>query len=300
LIFKFIYSIIVNYKACPAQNNFLLFLCLGSIAISKKIMAIQEAFASCPRLPGETGGEADNGHASLINRDPTESGGPPHRLPAICSSCSASCSSTSSPPSVPHHAAPSMPPCPAREFRRSLVYCGEFGKTLIDIGQLSAKTGGVPNAAMACAAMSTIAAAGVPCCPKRTETTPTGGGEDISPADKLAKITCTTTAEYTATVASSPPQAALPPALPAAPAAHQPPVSVVSNNPPPMSNGAAGCSLAQPCVKPPNGGEKEGDGSTVRTERSGGQGRSGGRQGPRHRFIINLDDKNKFTEEVTV
>jgi hypothetical protein len=47
-------------------------------------------------------------------------------------------------------------------------------------------------------------------------------------------------------------------------------------------------------MKSRGGGEKEGE------SRSSGQGRSGSRQPPRHRFIINLDDKNKFTEEVTV
>ena len=282
-------------------------------------MAIQEAFASSPRLPGENGGGANNGHASLIAGEPPEcSGGggghppQPHQQPAVCSSCSASCSTASSPPSVPHHPAVL---CPAKEFRRSIIYCGEFGKSLIDIGQLSAKTvGALPGpttvakpvsalpgvtvaktvsalsgATVACAAVATITEPGAPCCPNRVDNgnNPPGSGEEVV---RLSAINPLPTA-------ASPPALLDSSLLQSTPEQPQPPEATAGIQlMPALSNGSVAGPLPQTAVVR-QGAAAEREGHTPKRD-GGGQARS--RQGPRHRFIINLDDKNKFTEEVTV
>jgi hypothetical protein len=287
-------------------------------------MAIQEAFASSPRLPGENGGggggAANNGHASLLSGSVSETGAgaPPPLPPAVCSSCSASCSSTSS-PAAAAGVQPGILGCSARkEFRRSLVNCGEMGKSLIDIGELSAKT---------------------------VDAGTTAGGVKAFPAVTAAGASPTGISATAAALLSFCPAGIYPPArecaackedAAAAAASRESQTGSSAATTPEQSVAAAGGSSSQeispgqtgseatdsgcPPAVPVGNGSVAGLGAPVRAravtrttvptplrvERKDNatppsRPAAGGRQAvPRHRFIINLDDKNKFTDEVTV
>lgn len=310
----------------------------GSIAVSKKIMAIQEAFASSPRLPSSG---TNNGHASLLpsHGTPESAGGPPpphHPAATTCSSCSVSCSSTSSPP-----AAAAQPPtalgCSTtarKEFRRSLVYCGEIGKSLIDMGELSARTVGATAALPSAPTAITSAAAVMSFCPAAgiTATAPQTGEREVA---------CSTEEEEAASVeASRLPQERTITTYSSAgqPGAKKESAEAAGSQPPPAglqaeySEGVASCcgrpaavavpsipnglvaggpsrSMKAAAVKPSGPAEERRETAaatpvTLRVDRKDGatppSRPAGGRPGPRHRYIINLDDKNKFTDEVTV
>ena len=292
----------------------------GSIAVSKKIMAIQEAFASSPRLPGENGGggvgAANNGHASLLSGSVSETGAvapPPPLPPAVCSSCSASCSSTSSPAAAAAGVQPGILGCSARkEFRRSLVNCGEMGKSLIDIGELSAKTVDTGTTAAGVKAIPAVTAAGA---------SPTGISATAAallsfcpagiypPARECAA--CKEDAAAAARESQTGSSAATTPEQSAAAAAGSSSQEISpgqtgseatdSGCPPavPVGNGSVGAvrarAVTRTTVPTPLRVERK-DNATPPSRPA-----AGGRQAvPRHRFIINLDDKNKFTDEVTV
>lgn len=296
-------------------------------------MAIQEAFASSPPLGGENGGGPNNGHASLLSSRQTPGVGecgppPPPLLPAAhaCSSCSVSCSSTSSPP-------PMAPPsggahaggiatCPARrEFRRSLVYCGEIGKSLIDMGELSARQAGgclPPTGAVACAAatvVSSLAAATSSFCPAGETSVQPPDSEtdscmgscmdscvdsclDDSAACRLLKTN--SSAQESQEPAFPPTQQATGTMAAGSYSASCAETAAASCPLPTISNGSVG----GPLSRRSDSGRAPEPLTTLRVEKKNAAtppSRPAGRQAaPRHRFIINLDDKNKFTDEVTV
>jgi hypothetical protein len=292
-------------------------------------MAIQEAFASSPRLPGENGGggvgvgAANNGHASLLSGSVSETGvgapPPPPLPPAVCSSCSASCSSTSS-PAAAAGVQPGILGCSARkEFRRSLVNCGEMGKSLIDIGELSAKTVDAgSNAAGVKAFPAVTTAAGA---------SPTGISATAAallsfcpagiyqPARECAACKEDAAAAAASRESQTGSSAATTPEQSAAAAGGS-----ISQEISPGQTGSEATDSGCPPAAPVGNGSVAGVGAPVRAravtrttvptplrvERKDNatppsRPAAGGRQAvPRHRFIINLDDKNKFTDEVTV
>ncbi len=286
-------------------------------------MAIQEAFASSPRLPGENGGggAANNGHASLLSGSVSETGAvasplPPPLPPAVCSSCSASCSSTSSPAAAAAGVQPGILGCSARkEFRRSLVNCGEMGKSLIDIGELSAKTVDAGTTAAGVKAFPAVTAAGasptagisataaalLSFCPAGIYTPAlecAACKEDAAAAaasrESQTGSSAATTPEQSAAAAGGSSSQEISPGQTGSEATD-------SGCPPavPVGNGSVGAvrarAVTRTTVPTPLRVERK-DNATPPSRPA-----AGGRQAvPRHRFIINLDDKNKFTDEVTV
>jgi hypothetical protein len=287
-------------------------------------MAIQEAFASSPRLPGENGGvgAANNGHASLLSGSVSEAGAgaqpPPPLPPAVCSSCSASCSSTSS-PAAAAGVQPGILGCSARkEFRRSLVNCGEMGKSLIDIGELSAKTADAGTTAAGVKAFPAVTAAGA---------SPTGISataaallsfcpagiypparecaackEDAAAANAASRESQTsssaaTTPEQSAAAAAGSSSQEISPGQTGSDATDSscPPAVPVGNGSVAGVGAVRTRAVTRTTVPTPLRVERK-DNATPPSRPA-----AGGRQAvPRHRFIINLDDKNKFTDEVTV
>jgi hypothetical protein len=283
-------------------------------------MAIQEAFASSPRLPGENGGgAANNGHASLLSGSVSETGAgaqpPPPLPPAVCSSCS----STSSPAATAAGVQPGILGCSARkEFRRSLVNCGEMGKSLIDIGELSAKTADAGTTAAGVKAFPAVTATGAS--PTGISATaaallsfcPAGiyppARECAACKEDAAAAAASRESQTGSSAATTPEQSAT-----AAAGSSSQEIS-------PGQTGSEATDSGCPPVVPVGNGSVAGVGAPVRAravtrttvptplrvERKDNatppsRPAAGGRQAvPRHRFIINLDDKNKFTDEVTV